>query len=143
MIKPIALYGCEIWGTLTSRIQEKDKHLYDTFKTWEMENLNIKFCKYLLGAGKKSTNIAIISELGRYPLYFSLIQSILLYWHRLELYEESSLLHHAYKETINLSLSNVNSWYKSVVYFIRKLTFHSLYVKSTKPHVLNNKLRKF
>lgn len=54
MIKPIALYSCEIWGTLTSRIQEKDKHLNDTFKTWEMENLNIKFCKYLLGAGKKA-----------------------------------------------------------------------------------------
>lgn len=47
MVKPIALYGCEIYTlTLTSRIQEKDKHLYDTFKTWGMENLIIKFCKY-------------------------------------------------------------------------------------------------
>lgn len=54
IIKPIALYGCEIWGTLTSGIQEKDKHLYDNFKTWEVENLNIKFCKYLLGAGEKA-----------------------------------------------------------------------------------------
>lgn len=103
MIKPIALYGCEIWGTLTSRLQEKDKQLYDIFKPWEMDNLHIKFCQYILGAGKKSTNIAIISELGRYPLNFSLIQSILSYWHRLELSEESSLLHNVYKDTINLS----------------------------------------
>lgn len=86
-----------------------------------MENLNIKFCKYLLGA-EKITNIAIISELGRYSLYFLLIQSLLLYWHRLELCEEYSLLHNVYKETINLNLSNVNSWYKALSILVNDFT---------------------
>lgn len=107
-----------------------------------MENLNIKFCKYILSAGKKSTNIAIISELGRYPLYFSLIQSILSYWHRLELCEESSLLHNAYKETINLSKSNVNSWYKSVVYFSKKINISLSICKKYKTTYFKQQVKK-
>lgn len=60
---------------ITSRIHEKDKHLCDIFKTREVKDLNIKFCKYVLAAEKKSTNIAIISEfeLGRNHLYFSIL----------------------------------------------------------------------
>ena len=46
MVKPIALYCCEIWGTLTVGKQGKNKD-------FEAENLNIKFCKFLLGLNKK------------------------------------------------------------------------------------------
>lgn len=41
---------------------------------------------------------------------FSIIQSFLLYSHRLVYSAKPSLLHHAYKEAIYLSLSNVNCW---------------------------------
>lgn len=74
-----------------------------------MKDLNIKFCKYVLAAEKKSTNIAIISELGRNPLYFWILSA------------ESSLLYNASKENIIISLSNVNCWYKSVVFFSQKI----------------------
>jgi hypothetical protein len=53
---------------------EKDRDLYDIFKDWEVENLYIKFCKHLIGVGNKSTNISIISELGRYPTYCHIIK---------------------------------------------------------------------
>ena len=81
------------------------------------QNLHIKFCKHLMGVGKKSTNIAVISELGRYPMYCYIIQSILLYWHRLENCPESSLLHRAYTENINLNSRNINCWFKNLKYF--------------------------
>lgn len=74
-----------------------------------MKDLNIKFCKYVLAAEKKSTNTAIISELGRNPLYFWIFSA------------ESSLLYNASKENIIISLSNVNCWYKSVVFFSQKI----------------------
>jgi hypothetical protein len=48
---------------------EKDRDLHDIFKDWKVENLHIKFCKHLMGVGKKSTNIAVILEFGRYPMY--------------------------------------------------------------------------
>jgi hypothetical protein len=62
MIKPIALYGVEIWGLLTPAMLKKKLELYDLFKNWEYEKLNLKFCKYLLGVNKRSTNIAVLSE---------------------------------------------------------------------------------
>jgi hypothetical protein len=72
-IKPIVVYGCEIWGTLTNATLQKNYrytvHVCDLFKDWEIENLNTKFCKYILGVNRRSTNIAILSELGKYPLH--------------------------------------------------------------------------
>jgi hypothetical protein len=53
MIKPIARYGVEIWGLLTPAMLKKKLELYDLFKDWEYEKLNLKFCKYLLGAIRK------------------------------------------------------------------------------------------
>jgi len=45
MIKPIVLYGCEIWGTLINATLQKTTDIYDLFKEWEFEKLNTKFCK--------------------------------------------------------------------------------------------------
>jgi hypothetical protein len=75
MIKPIALYGVEIWGLLTPAMLKKKLELYDLFKDWEYEKLNLKFCKYLLGVNKRSTNIAVLSEFGRMLLFISHINS--------------------------------------------------------------------
>jgi hypothetical protein len=97
-ICPILLYGCENWGTLSAyKINNNNLSLFETFKDWDFEKLNIKFCKYLLGVNKKSTNIAVLSELGRYPIYLKLITQVLSYWHMLE-NEPSNLLKSAYEE---------------------------------------------
>jgi hypothetical protein len=58
---------------------EKNNDIYDICKDWNAEKLNKKFCKLFLGAGKKSTNIAILSELGRLPRYCSIILSLSFY----------------------------------------------------------------
>ena len=97
-ICPILLYGCENWGTLSAyKINNNNLSLFETFKDWDFEKLNIKFCKNLLGVNKKSTNIAVLSELGRYPIYLKLITQVLSYWHMLE-NEPSNLLKSAYEE---------------------------------------------
>jgi hypothetical protein len=33
----------------------------------------IKFCKFSLGVGKRTTDIAVLGELGRYPLLLEVI----------------------------------------------------------------------
>ena len=45
IVKPIALYGGEIWGLLTTGTIKKELEIYDIFKDWEYEKLHIKFCK--------------------------------------------------------------------------------------------------
>jgi hypothetical protein len=53
-ICPILLYGCENWGTLSAyKISNNNLSLFEAFKDWDFEKLNIKFYKYLLGVNKK------------------------------------------------------------------------------------------
>ena len=44
----------------------------------------IRYLKYVLGVNKHTSNLAVLSETGRFPMYFSIILSIVKYLHRLE-----------------------------------------------------------
>jgi hypothetical protein len=33
------------------------------------DKINLKFCKFTLGVNSKSSNIAVLSEIGRIPIY--------------------------------------------------------------------------
>ena len=76
--------------------------------------------KYILGVNKKSSNIAVTSELGRYPLYFYIILSMLKYYHRLH-NSTNMLLHNAYICCKELHNNNVNTWFSSIEYILNKL----------------------
>ena len=72
-IKPILLYGCEIWGyynPFTSRFRNGNIPIDQIFSKLHCEKLHLKFCTFLLGVHKKNTNFAVQSELGRFPLHF-------------------------------------------------------------------------
>jgi hypothetical protein len=62
--------------------KQKKSEIYDIlYKDWECEKLNIKFCKYILGVNKKTTNLAVLAELGKFIIYKSIVISICMYWH--------------------------------------------------------------
>ncbi len=95
MIKPILLYGSEVWGAfvldfekLFTESEEKTK-LYDTVK---IEQNHMKFCKYLLGVHRFSTNNGVRGELGRFPLILVVICSLVSFWHRLTNLDPNDML---------------------------------------------------
>ena len=59
LIKPILLYASEIWG-----VDYKQKNIDKD----PLEQINIKFCKMLLGVSKSATSAACRAELGQMPL---------------------------------------------------------------------------
>ena len=79
---------------LTPAMLKKNLELYDLFRDWEYEKLNLKFCKYLLGVNKRSTNIAVLSELGRMLLFISHITAIFTFLHKVENSDCNSLVYH-------------------------------------------------
>ena len=117
-IKPILLYGSEIWGTFnpfSARFRNGTLPFEKIYSSLKCERLHIKFCKLVLGVHKKSMNFGILSELGRFPLYYDVIKSMLNYWYRLEnLDSQFSLLKDAYVTSQNLSHSKKTSWYGSM-----------------------------
>jgi hypothetical protein len=83
-------------------------NLINIFKEWEMEKLNLIYCKHILGVTKLCTNIAVLSELGRYPLYIDLfmVKQLFMYWYyRLE---DSYCLTHSRVSVLILNLSFIS-----------------------------------
>ena len=114
-IKPILLYNSEIWGYFNpfkKNLISDHPPIDKAFHNLKSEKLHLKFCKYLLGVGKKATNLATLSELGRFPLHFDILKAMIRYWYRLEnLGSSFPLLHYAYLESKSLYESKIPSWY--------------------------------
>ena len=53
MIKPILLYGLEVWGFGKNEV---------------LERVHLKFCKILLNLKSCTPNYMVYGELGRYPI---------------------------------------------------------------------------
>ena len=82
---------------------------------------HIRFLKYILGVNKHTSNIAVLSETGRYRLFFSIIVSIIKYLHRLE-NNTSELLHPAYMYVVSKN-QHYQPWYTSALYILKELNF--------------------
>ena len=70
IVKPILLYGCEVWGFSDNYVIEK---------------IRLKFCKLILHLKQSTPNCMIYGELGRFPLYIDIKTSNILlvqitYW---------------------------------------------------------------
>ena len=114
LIKPILLYGCEIWtpmslatrtcsqaGSTTAQFFNKLKVDFPVeYKFVEakdpIEKLHLKFCKFVMGVHTKTTNLAVYGDCGRYPLYIDQITQCVKFYHHLE-NTENELLQRFYK----------------------------------------------
>jgi len=128
LIKPICLYGAEIWGPKHLSISdslENDGSLEHSFEKLLCEKLNISFSKFLLGVHKKSQNSAVRGELGRPPLGISIVTAITKYKLRLEFLDRNTILSEAYELSNCMSLHQKNCWGPSTKHLTSFLTKHS------------------
>jgi hypothetical protein len=110
LVKPIALYGCEIWGAFghkTSILSNSILFQLYMKDNYPFEQLHLKSCKQILQVSKKASNFGVRAELGRFPLIYNIFQSICKYRIRLKLFKEGDLLYHALTSQTNLKH---NSW---------------------------------
>lgn len=93
-----------------------------------LDKSNLRYMKYILGVNKKSSNLAVLGELGRFPLYFSVVLSMLKYWFRIKNMKDG-LLYDTYMCNKNMFNNNIECWYLSIHYIFKKLNIHNLEVK--------------
>ena len=67
------------YNPFKKRLQSNDLILDQIYLSLEIEKLHIKFSKYILGVNKRATTFATLSELGRFPLHFDIIKSMIRY----------------------------------------------------------------
>lgn len=89
---------------IIGNIQEIGKSLVERF--------HMKVCKRLLGVHKRTTNLAVLAELGRSPLYIEIEERIIRYLLRFKPIKEDRLVIRAYNEQID-TLNENDNWLSS------------------------------
>lgn len=94
-IKPILLYGSEVWGV----------------KKYEcLENLQIRYFKMFLGVGKTTENCFILREVGRYPLWVVTKCNALKYWCKLLTLSNERYPKHCYLQQYSHAQLGRDNW---------------------------------
>ncbi|KAK3099269.1 hypothetical protein FSP39_001936 [Pinctada imbricata] len=116
-VKQVCLYGSEIWSEF-----EKDtgslspyEFIEKWFKKSMIEKVNMSFSKWLLGVHKKTSNLAVMGELGRYPLFIDTIVRTVSYWANLQKRRfKKPLLNDCLKLSENLHNNGSTSWISGI-----------------------------
>ena len=114
LIRPIMLYAVEFW--LPFVIPKKRFSSYHSLlKFWENfkpEVLNQKICRMLLSVHKKTSRLAVLGELGRYPMLVPALKLCLKYHYSLETSDRNSLIYTAFNEM--RQSPDLDCWYSRV-----------------------------
>jgi hypothetical protein len=111
-VKPVLLYGSEVWGIFAVDKLQKQKDLYlnKLCTDFTAEKIHIKLCEYLLEVGRRSTNSVVLGELGRFPLILEAFLNRVKYWAYLSnLSNKDSRVAEAYLTSKNVYEQNKNS----------------------------------
>lgn len=117
VVKPVLLYNSEIWGSYITdvdklcNISTNKTKIYHNFN---FEKLHLRWCKYTLGVNSKSSNIAVLAELGRYPLAIEIFTNMIKYWLRVKHLDKSSFAYNCYIENSNMVKSDKSCWLTNV-----------------------------
>jgi hypothetical protein len=102
----------------------------------------MKICKYALEVNRRSTNLAVIGELGRYPLYLKVLLNMIKYWARLTKLD-NCLAVEALKTSKDIHAQNQKNWFSSITEIFDYFKIEKnkvLNIKTTLKNYINNKI---
>ena len=100
IVEPVLLYNCEVSGAYMPKkwdLRKFQSHIWETGK--EMNQVVLSYLRQILGVNKKSTNMAIFSEVGKYPICIRIYEQIFKYWIRVST-SSNDLLREAYQTSV-------------------------------------------
>ena len=113
LILPIIRYGSEAWSPFYAK-NINDNNFLSLCEKFPAEKLHTKFCRYLLGVSRKTTNIAVRAELGRLPLLTSLLPYAAKYWLQLCDLNGNRLVNDAHLDLITHVSHAYFNWAKAI-----------------------------
>ena len=144
LVTPISLYASQFWAVLSLPASAFNS-LDNLMKSWEVfipETVNQRFCRLQLSLHKKTSRLAVLGELSRYPLLINaLIQSLKYKWTIMNKSDGNSLVRAAFNEMLSFSSSGIDCWVdriKKVETLCKIKSFPSF----TKPEIVKNSTKK-
>ena len=109
-VKPVCTYGSEIWSCLTTSLSS-NYSIDQLMKKFQIEKVNISFCKWLLGIHKYSSNFGVLGEIGRYPLFIDIFKGVVKYYQKLLVKrKDKPLIHDCLCEAELIDATGGQSW---------------------------------
>ena len=142
-VKPVLLYGSEIWGTIntaSAKVKKDSFSLFNTMYGMPCEKLHIRFLKYLSAVNRKTTNAVIMGELGRFPVMIDVLCNTIKYFQSLFSDCASNLLTGALKESCHLHESKKKSWISTIYFLLKYLNVESRSSSANLINIVKSKL---
>ena len=134
----------DTYNLLTPNIRDQRVNYFSKLcNDLKAEKSHMKFCKFSLGVGKRSSNLAVIGEIGRYPLFIEIIISMFSYLSRIS-NSKDILLCEALSVSKLLYDQNMKSWYSTILSLLKYLKLDLRFVMNSKTslkHFLYTKLK--
>ena len=118
-----------------------DVNITDLLVKNKIEKFQIAVLKHLLGVSRKTTNLATLSELGRYPLTIYIQHQAIKYYLRLPHINHERLLYETYLEQKQMYLKGEYSFNTYIINILNKLGMPYIYTDQMKhdEHVVQKK----
>ena len=105
-VQPILLYCSEVWSLFS--LIKGNVNVELKYVSFIPNKVQMKYAKYMLGVDESATHIAVLAELGLYPLSIAALKSSVINWIHLLNSKCNSLIFHAYRKNLKLSESLCN-----------------------------------
>ena len=114
LIRPIFSYAVEFWlpDILTKKSLDNQTNFLRFWESFHPEILNQKVCRMILSVHKRCSRLAVLGELGRYPVFLPAIRHCLKYQYSIDRMDRSSLVYKAVSDMKNFPA--IDSWYNKV-----------------------------
>ena len=97
---------------LTKKSLDNQTNFLRFWESFHPEILNQKVCRMILSVHKRCSRLAVLGELGRYPVFLPAIRHSLQYQYSIDRMDRSSLVYKTISEMKNFPA--IDSWYNKV-----------------------------
>ena len=132
LIRPIFLYAAELWFPfiVTKKSFDNISCLMRFWEKFQPELLNQKVCRLLLSVHKKCSRLAVLGELGRYPVMLPAIKLCLKYQYQIEHSDKTSFIYKVVQDM--KGYSELDCWYNRMDKIKKLFNIRRLYGKPEK-----------
>lgn len=142
-IRPILLYGSEVWGgdiiKINSKIENKTRALENYLEKNSLSTIELKFYKRLLKVKRNTATMGIRGELGRYPISIQAVKNFAKFINIIDTRKEGSLIKAALAE----NKSQHQAGQKNTLYGTYASLINTLKLKPLSNESSKNKIKKF
>ena len=140
LIRPVFSYAAEFWlpFIIPKKGFESQANLLKSWETFQPEILNQKVCRLLLSVHKRCSRLAVLGELGRYPVFLPALKHCIKYEYQINRMDRSTLVYNAISDMKNNP--QIDTWYTRVEKIKNIFSIQRLYCKPEKAGTLIDKI---